>query len=465
MVLKILVLWLLVCFSYSKAEDCSTDTIGLCTPLVTDIITEEKVIEEETDSTGIYTTETTTTTTTTTTVTNEDSGDILDGSNGFVPTSKEGDMDIDWGGQGSASMPSGSSCYGLGTDKCALITGGGNNTSTMDVAGMGTTFIQTIDISELDINYGGTTEYTIKVDKQDKEDRIYMHITGRNGNTNVFNGTNILSETGIASGYQQYSGNFDFSGKLTTLIVEVGGRDINLAVGPVFDDVTINVLYNVIETIISQEITQIETFIALNLDQPELIDVAEDVFKFNDVSKQDDFIMFEPIEPEPMEISYETVEAELEAPVIEEIKIEEAPMEEIIEVEMEEVVEEIVEEPVEEIEVASVDEPVDEPVEETKEEPKEEVKETKQEKANKIVKKMGNKGKYDANNQTKTLVVMQVLADSKSFFKQPQLPQIQGFFDNRTLPDGEIIDNNILMYNLFMNNDISHNELVDLQWK
>ncbi len=47
MVLKILVLWLLVCFSYSKAEDCSTDTIGLCTPLVTDIITEEKVIEEE----------------------------------------------------------------------------------------------------------------------------------------------------------------------------------------------------------------------------------------------------------------------------------------------------------------------------------------------------------------------------------------------------------------------------------
>jgi len=78
---------------------------------------------------------------------------------------------------------------------------------------------------------------------------------------------------------------------------------------------------------------------------------------------------------------------------------------------------------------------------------------------------MGDKGKYDANNQTKTLVVMQVLADSKSFFEQPQLPQIQGFFDNRTLPDGEIIDNNILMYNLFMNNDISHNELVDLQWK
>lgn len=454
MVLKILVLWLLVCFSYSKAEDCSTDTIGLCTPLVTDIITEEKVIEEETDSTGIYITETTTTTTTTTTVTNEDSGDILDGSNGFVSTSKEGDMDIDWGGQGSASMPSGSYCNELGTDKCAEITD-----SNL------TTFYQQVDISELDINYGGTTEYTIKVDKQDEQDSVYMKVIGRNGNTEVFNGTDVLSASGVNSGYQQYQGNFDFSGKITNLIIEVGGRDINLAVGVLFDDVSINVLYNVIETIITQEITKIETFIALNLDQPELIDVAEDVFKFNDVSKQDDFIMFEPIEAEPMEISYETVEAEIEAPVIEEIKIEEAPMEEIIEVEMEEVVEEIVEETVEEVEVAKVDEPVDKPVEETKEESKEEVKETKQEKANKIVKKMGDKGKYDANNQTKTLIVMQVLANSKSFFDQPQLPQIQGFFDNRTLPDAEIIDNNILMYNLFMNNDLGHNELVDLQWK
>lgn len=451
---KILVLLLLVCFSYSKAQDCSTDTIGLCTPSVTDVIVEDKVIEEETDSTGIYITETVTITTTTTTVTNEDSGDLLDGTNGFVSISKEGDMDYDWGGQGSASMPTGTYCGELGTDRCAEITDANL-----------TTFYQVIDISELDINYGGETQYTIKVDKQDKEDSIYMKVIGRNGTTEIFNGTDVLSATGIDSGYQQYSGNFDFSGKLTNIIVEVGGRDINLAVGVVFDDVTINVLYNVIETIITQEITKLETFIALNLDQPEMIDVAKDVFEFNDIKKQDDFIMFEPIEPEPIEISYETIEAELDAPVIEEIKIEEAPMEEIIEVEMEEMVEEIVEEPVEEVEVASVDEPVDEPVEETKEEPKEEVKETKQEKANKIVKKMGDKGKYDANNQTKTLVVMQVLADSKSFFEQPQLPQIQGFFDNRTLPDGEIVDNNILMYNLFMNNDLAHNELVDLQWK
>ena len=35
----------------------------------------------------------------------------------------------------------------------------------------------------LDIENGGRTNYTIKVDKQDAQDRIYMHITGRNGNT------------------------------------------------------------------------------------------------------------------------------------------------------------------------------------------------------------------------------------------------------------------------------------------
>ena len=90
-------------------------------------------------------------------------------------------MDIDWGGQGPANMPSGSGCYNLGTDKCAQITGSGNSTSTMGVDGMGTTFIQTVDISDLDIEHGGRTNYSIKVDKRDAQDRIYMHITGKNG--------------------------------------------------------------------------------------------------------------------------------------------------------------------------------------------------------------------------------------------------------------------------------------------
>ena len=192
--------------SSSKAVDCSTDTVGLCTPTIEEIIDETSTETTQHGADGYTVTTETITTTTTTTVTNTDSGDILDGDNNYVTTSKEGDMDSDWGGQGPASMPSGNSCYGLGTDKCASITGSGNSTSTMGVDGMGTTFINTVDISDLDINYGGKTNYTIKVDKQDAEDRIYMHITGKNGNTSIFSGTDILSESGVASGYQAYEG-------------------------------------------------------------------------------------------------------------------------------------------------------------------------------------------------------------------------------------------------------------------
>ena len=141
-------------------------------------------------------------------------------------------MDIDWGGQGPASMPSGSSCGQLGTDKCAMITGSGNGTSTMGVSGMGTTFIQTVNVSDLNITHGGRTNYTIKVEKQDAQDSIYMHITGKNGTTNVFSGTDILSASGTNSGYKSYEGGFDFAGSITSVIIEVGGRDINLLSDP-----------------------------------------------------------------------------------------------------------------------------------------------------------------------------------------------------------------------------------------
>jgi hypothetical protein len=301
--------------SSSKAVDCSTDTVGLCTPTIEEIIDETVTETIQYEADGYTVTTETITDTTTTTVTNEDSGDILDGDNNYVSSTKEGDMDSDWGGQGPASMPTGNNCFGLGTDKCASITGSGNSTSTMGVDGMGTTFINTVDISDLDINYGGKTNYTIKVDKQDAEDRIYMHITGKNGNTNVFSGTDILSESGVASGYEAYSGGFDFSGKITTLIIEVGGRDINLAIGPLFDDVTVNVLYNTINTIVQQSITSVEMWVAQGgSTETETITIVENIFEHNDIIEAPDGDMyFEPEFEEPdMEMSYEIVEIEME---------------------------------------------------------------------------------------------------------------------------------------------------------
>ena len=456
-----LYLWLWLCISVflsfsSKAVDCSTDTIGLCTPTVEEII--DEVITETTEhgADGITITTTTETTTTTTTVTNEDSLDLLDGNNDYVTTSKEGDMDYDWGGQGPASMPSGNSCGQLGTDRCAMITGSGSSTSTMGVENMGTTFINTVDISDLNITHGGRTNYTIKVDKQDAQDSIYMHITGKNGTTNVFSGTDILSASGVASGYQAYEGGFDFSGSLTTVIIEIGGRDINLAVGPMFDDVTVNVLYNVINTIITQSITSVEMFIALNIDAPqEVIDVVEDVFESNDAINTDEGFILEPIEIE--EPTYETVELEIEEIEVAEIEVE---IEAEIEAEIE-TVEEITPE---------VEETIEEVVE-TKEQPKPEPKETKKETTKqkavkKIMKKIDDKQRYDSTSQMKTLIVMQVLGNTKNFFdSQKQLNDRAGFFTDATLPDSVINENNLASYYLFAGSEGLMNDMIDSQWQ
>ena len=493
--LSIWVLLLSVSLSFSsKAVDCSTTTIGLCDPVVEEIILDEVITEEiEFQSDGILTTTTTETTIQTTTVTNEDSGDLLDGDNNFVTSSKEGDMDIDWGGQGPASMRSGSYCNNLGTDRCAEITGQGNSNSTMGVSGMGTTFIQTVDVSEINTKYGGEVKYSIEVDKQDAQDSIYMHITGKDGQTNVFSGTDILSASGTASGYQTYESSFDFGGSLTSIIIEVGGRDINLAVGPLFDDVSINILYNTISTIVTQQITSVEMFVALNIDAPEeIINVVEDIFETNEPIQTDNGITFEPITID--EPTYETVELEIQEIEINEIEVEVAEIEMEIEAELEmpepveETPEEMQDEPVEEtnnesdndlqeetenkesISEAEENEDKSSDMEETEDkdqdnkvEPKENKKE---EAAKKIVKKMGDKGKYDSANQTKTLIVMQVLGNSKTFFdNQKQLQDTVGFFTDKTLPDAVINDNDLASYFLFVGSDGLMNEMIESQWQ
>ena len=547
--------WLCILASWpsSLRAECPVTATGLCTPGVeeTIVIDEVETIEYEAD--GYTVTTETTTTTTTVTTTNPDSGDILDGDAGYVSSSKyEGDMDIDWGGQGPASMPSGNSCYNLGTDKCAQITGSGNSTSTMGVDGMGTTFIQTVDISELDIENGGRTNYSIKVDKRDAQDRIYMHITGKDGNTSVFSGTDILSESGVASGYQTYESGFDFAGTITKLVIEIGGRDINLAIGPLFDDVKINVLYNVVSTIVTEQILSVEMWVAYGgSTETEVIDIVENIFEHNDIVMPDapgDDMYFEPEFDEPdMEMSYDTVEMEMDfemdfempdmemdfdipdidmeemevavldiememelempdlempEPEIEELDIPETEMDTEIEIEVDtepEIEEPVVEEPEMETEEVSnepteeTEEPVAEPqedvaeesepeessseatedeaekekqVEPKKEEEKKEPESKKEKAAKKIVKKMGDKGRYDSTNQLKTLIVMQVLGDTKTFFdSQKQLNDREGFFTDIMIPDTKIENNNIAQYYLFAGSEGLINDMIMQQWQ
>ena len=320
-----------------------------------------------------------------------------------------------------------------------------------------------------------------------------MHITGKDGQTNVFSGTDILSASGTASGYQTYESSFDFGGSLTSIIIEVGGRDINLAVGPLFDDVSINILYNTISTIVTQQITSVEMFVALNIDAPEeIINVVEDIFETNEPIQTDNGITFEPITID--EPTYETVELEIQEIEINEIEVEVAEIEMEIEAELEmpepveETPEEMQDEPVEEtnnesdndlqeetenkesISEAEENEDKSSDMEETEDkdqdnkvEPKENKKE---EAAKKIVKKMGDKGKYDSANQTKTLIVMQVLGNSKTFFdNQKQLQDTVGFFTDKTLPDAVINDNDLASYFLFVGSDGLMNEMIESQWQ
>jgi hypothetical protein len=93
--------------------------------------------------------------------------------------------------------------------------------------------------------------------------------------------------------------------------------------------------------------------------------------------------------------------------------------------------------------------------------------ESKKEKAaKKIVKKMGDKGRYDSTNQLKTLIVMQVLGDSKTFFdSQKQLVDRQDFFTDYMIPDAKLQNNNIAQWFLFGGSNVKMDEMIMQQWQ
>ena len=93
------------------------------------------------------------------------------------------------------------------------------------------------------------------------------------------------------------------------------------------------------------------------------------------------------------------------------------------------------------------------------------VQSAKQKVASKIVKNMGDKGRYDETNQLKTLVVMQVLGNTKTFFDtQKTLQDTENFFDTTTVPDNTISDSNYAQYIMFGGSDAAHSALVDSQY-
>ena len=529
--------------SYSSAQEadgtnCPSGVTGLCTPGVFESSTETVTETTETDATGTTTTTTTTTETTETTVTNPETGDLLTDQKVQEMGRNQkfgGDMTSDWGGQGSAKIRNGVTCGLLGTDKCAEITGGGSFTSTLGQQGVGSTYIQHINMSSIDpdIERGGQVPWSIRVEKRDANDSIHFRIRKSDGTTTTLLGSETLSSAGDTNALTNtlFQGNFSFSGAVTTLSIEVSGRDVNLGIGPLFDDVTVNVIYNVVSTIVTETITTVEEFVALGIFDQETIDVATDIFNNNDIGQNDlGEVTIEPIGPEPQGPgpSYESVEMEMNTEMsMPEIKMEmdlppppvevqtsEQNVEVEIEVEMQNDINDNVasatgpdskpepsseggtnksdtttEEPKPEPEVAEGQSEASENSEEgsdtessSVEKPKsvakaekkdskpktktEKKQEAKQKAATKIVKKMGDKGRYDDANQMKTLVVMQVLGDTKSFFNnQAQLQDTPGFFDSTKVPDAQISDNNIAAYFMIGGSDAKMDALTDLQYK
>ena len=517
----------------ADSTNCPSGVSGLCTPGVFESATETVTETVESDATGTTTTTTTTTDTTTTTVTVPETGNLLiDQKVQEMGRNQKfgGDMTKDWGGQGSGGIRNGATCGDLGTDKCAELPGGGSFTSTLGQQGVGSTYIQNINMSSIDpdIERGGQVPWSIRVEKRDASDSIHFRIRKSDGTTTTLLGSETLSDAGETNALTNtlFQGNFSFSGAMTTLSVEVSGRDVNLAIGPLFDDVTVNVIYNVVNTIVTETITTIEEFVALGTFDQETIDVATDIFENNDIGQNDlGEVTVEPMEPEQQGPgpSFESVEMEMNTemgmpdmkmdmdmpPPPMEVQTSEQNVEVEIEMEMKnDITDDVataggpsakpepsqeggagkpkaeVEEPKSESgpqsnepesakeegpdsESSSVEKPKEVAKKETKPKSKAEKKqEAKQKAANKIVKKMGDKGRYDDANQMKTLVVMQVLGDTKSFFdNQAQLQDTPGFFDNTKVPDAQISDNNVAAYFMIQGSDARMDALTDLQYK
>ena len=79
---------------------------------------------------------------------------------------------------------------------------------------------------------------------------------------------------------------------------------------------------------------------------------------------------------------------------------------------------------------------------------------------------MGDKGRYDETNQLKTLLVMQVLGNTKDFFNnQLALPDTPGFFSATRIPDTQIKDNGLASFVLFGGSNAAMDNLVNMQYK
>jgi len=275
--LVLVYLVLVLCYGY-----CSFSLAQMLEPGTT--VTSEIVGEEVTD--------------TTTVITNETTGNILGpGGTGIVAPRYESDMDQDWGGIGSASMPNCNSIFGTGT--CGK---GTSNTHT--------TFQQYVDVSQFHIKEGGALAWDLDFYHSQTNTTGYIESKGWDSN-------NILQwETGrVSLAYNNaatnYSGTYDFAGELSKVFISVGG-----AKNYYFDNYNYVLNYNTITTTtdtwfdIVEPLESITNNFIIEIEEPEIVDVAIDTSTistgipiFNPVSTDPGIPEIEVIEiPQPLEV-------------------------------------------------------------------------------------------------------------------------------------------------------------------
>jgi hypothetical protein len=261
--------------------------------------------------------------------------------------------------------------------------------------------------------------------------------------------------------------------------------------GPRFDDVFTTYLYNEISIEISESTSYTDLMATVGCDILDTCvdDVVDDIIA-NTMDIEEEFQddpLSEPsmdvdgtdtVEPQDMGDDMEMVEVDLAPPPEIEPPTMDAPEPEIsaeaeaeVEVEIEAEINDEMEAaaPAEEVEVeVEVAETTEADTDEVEDEQAEVKKKQKQKAANKIVKKMGDKGRYDGGNQLKTLVVMAVLGNSAEFFDRTVVlkdAQAAKMFTATRVPDSVLPSNNYSQYFMFGGSDAAHDALVDTQYK
>ena len=220
---------------------------------------EGTTVETETTSEIQGDIEKVTTVTTTTVIENKNSGAILSSeSTGIVAEKYEGDMDIDWGGQGS--IYSHTSCNG----KLGEYTG--SNTCASARLDSLTTWRQTVDLSQFSIDDGGQVRWEMRFGMEpsmynDANKNAFVELKGYDGGAlqwtdtyNVDKTTFALSTSGTSSGnyiapYGHINSNVDYANGLDSLYINIGGYGEYM-----FDSVWFDIYYNQIETTIAETI-------------------------------------------------------------------------------------------------------------------------------------------------------------------------------------------------------------------